>query len=307
MPGLTAYSGLATPRPAAQPMPLPHGAQFVTRTHTGPAGTRSYRLYIPASAGQHPRGLVVMLHGCKQDADDFAAGTNMNARAEEHGLLVAYPNQTQAANPQACWNWFNPADQARDAGEPAIIAGLTQALMTEFGIGREHSFVAGLSAGAAMAVVMGETYPDLYAAVGAHSGLAYRSAGDVMSAFAVMRGDAPGATRRPAPGAQDRPPVRLIVFQGTADATVHASNAERIVAQAKSHLGPAEARSETERGRAGRAYSRTTVFGPDEVPLVESWLVEGAGHAWAGGRPEGSYTDPSGPDASAEMMRFFLA
>jgi len=307
MTDLGAFSGLATPRPAPAPADLPPGAQFVTRSFAGPAGSRAFRLYIPASAAGGARGLLVMLHGCKQDADDFAAGTGMNAQAEAHGLLVAYPNQTQAANPSACWNWFNPADQMRDAGEPAIIAGLTRALAAEFGIGRDDTFVAGLSAGAAMAVVMGETYPDLYAAVGAHSGLAYRSANDAMSAFTAMRGDVSVEAGPAAQAPAVRPPVRTIVFQGTADATVNAANGGRIVAQAEARLADGETHGVTERGKAGRAYSRTMVFDRSEVPLVEYWLVEGAGHAWSGGKPAGSYTDPAGPDASAAMMRFFLA
>ncbi|MDQ0396000.1 extracellular catalytic domain type 1 short-chain-length polyhydroxyalkanoate depolymerase [Labrys monachus] len=304
MPDFSALSG--TPRPARVAQPLPPGAQFVTRSFAGPAGARSYRLYIPAAAAQGARGLVVMLHGCKQDADDFAAGTGMNARAEEYGLVIAYPNQSQGANPSACWNWFNPADQTREAGEPAIIAGMTRALQAEFSVPRDRTFVAGLSAGAAMAVVMGETHPDLYAAVGAHSGLAYRSANDAMSAFAAMRGEVPGGLVRDLPAA-DAAPVRMIIFQGRADGTVHPSNAERIAERARSRLPVSETRTQPGSTQTGRSFSRTTVFDRSGIPLVDCWMIDGAGHAWAGGHAEGSYTDPSGPDASAEMVRFFLA
>ena len=227
---------------AIPPLLIPDGAQFVSRSFTCVAGTRAYKLYIPASAPDRPRGLIVMLHGCKQNPDDFAIGTNMNAVAEAHGLLVAYPAQPASANASSCWNWFNPADQARGAGEPSIIAGITREIMSEFSLDRNQVFVAGLSAGGAMAVVMGETYPDLYAAVGTHSGLPYKSANDVMSAFAAMRGEdrhcplsAICAPRRTA-----EPLVRTIVFQGSADPTVNPANADRILDAASRQLGPAK-------------------------------------------------------------------
>ena len=289
----------------SQPPPIPAGAQFVTRSFTCAAGTRAYKLYIPASAADQPRGLVVMLHGCQQNPDDFAAGTNMNAVAEEHGLLVAYPAQVASANASSCWNWFNPCDQMRDAGEPAIIAGITRKIVSEFHVDRRKVFVAGLSAGGAMAAVMAETYPDLYAAAGIHSGLAYQSASDVMSAFAAMRGETE-ATRHPKPQAATelKPRVRTIVFHGAADSTVRPSNGDSIVSAASRRSAP----STYERGRSanGRCYTRSVIAGEDGVPAVEYWLVDDAGHAWSGGRPEGSYTDPLGPDASREMMRFFL-
>ena len=218
------------PRPAPH-LPLPDGARFEARSYTGEAGARGYRLYVPASAKRRARGLVVMLHGCTQTPDDFAAGTGMNALAEAHGLLVAYPGQTAADNPNACWNWFRPKDQARGTGEPAIIAGLTAAVAAEFAIPSDRIFVAGLSAGGAMAAILGEAYPDLYAAVGVHSGLARGAASDVRSAFAAMR-------RAPALGAPrpaGRTP-RVIVFHGGADATVHPSNAAEIVARASAGI-----------------------------------------------------------------------
>lgn len=300
--GLTGSTGLAT-LPA-----LPEGAQFQTRSFTCMAGTRSYRLYIPASAPNRPRGLVVMLHGCKQNPDDFAAGTGMNAVAEANSLLVAYPGQTGADNASSCWNWFRPGDQGRDSGEPSIIAGITREIMSEFGIERRQVFVAGLSAGGAMAAVMGETYPDIYAGVGIHSGLACGSANDVMSAFAAMRGDAglPGHTcSRTANGASN--PIRTIVFHGAGDRTVHPSNADRIVAAAAPHWADSTVRKESGRGAGGRTYTRTVLVDPAELPVVEHWLVDGAGHAWSGGQAAGSYTDPKGPDASSEMVRFFLS
>jgi poly(hydroxyalkanoate) depolymerase family esterase len=290
-----------------QPPPIPEGAQFLNRSFTCTAGARNYRLYIPASASERAGGLVVMLHGCKQDPDDFAAGTNMNVVAERYGVLVAYPGQLASANTSSCWNWFRPADQLRDAGEPAIIAGLTREIMEEFGLRRGQVFVAGLSAGGAMAAVMGETYPDLYAGVGIHSGLAYGVANDVVTAFAAMRGDT-GAIRgiKPAQtGSESR--IRTIVFQGSADAVVHPSNAERIINAAAPQIAPGAVRREIGASSAGRSYTRTVITAADGDLAVEYWLIAGAGHAWSGGNPSGSYADPAGPDASTEMMRFFFA
>ena len=291
----------------APPPAVPDGARFLARSFACAAGKRSYRLYIPASAPERPQGLVVMLHGCKQDPDDFAAGTGMNAVAEAHGLLVAYPGQTGADNASSCWNWFRPADQMRDVGEPSIIAGITEEIMSEFELDGSRVYIAGLSAGGAMAAVMGETYPDLYAAVGIHSGLAYGSANDVMSAFSAMRGEVGLTTRMKPPvatGGASR--IRTIVFQGNADRTVHPSNARRIVAAASPADADPAVRKETGRAGGGRSYERTTVLERDGTPVVEYWLVEGAGHAWSGGQAAGSYTDPAGPDASREMVRFFL-
>lgn len=288
-------------KPTSRPA-IPDGAQFLSRSFTCPAGARDYKLYVPASAADCPRGVVVMLHGCKQDPNDFAVGTNMNAIAERHGLLVAYPSQTRSANTASCWNWFNPADQVRDAGEPAIIAGLTRDIVSAFGLDRCKVFVAGLSAGGAMAAVMSATYPDLYAAAGIHSGLAYRSASDVISAFAAMRGAGEAPSNEKAPKAGPR--VRTIVFHGARDRTVHPANADRVVDAARSQL--ALDRLDKKGFTGGRHYTSTIFFGLDGVPFVELWRIVGAGHAWSGGNPNGSFADSKGPDASAEMVRFFL-
>ena len=280
--------------------PLPEGAQFLARSFACAAGSRGYKLYVPASAHGQPRGLIVMLHGCKQNPDDFAVGTNMNAVAETHGLLVAYPAQTGAANASACWNWFSPADQKRDAGEPAIIAGLTRDLIAEFALSRARIFVAGLSAGGAMAAIMGEAYPDLYCAIGIHSGLATGLASDVMTAFAAMRGDAGLASGQP----RDSTALRTIVFHGSADTMVHPANASRIVAAAS--VQPGQAQTRHDGTAAGRSFERSVSCARDGTPMLESWLIKGAGHAWSGGQAGGSYTDRKGPDASAQMVRFFL-
>ena len=290
--------------PAAPPQ-IPVGAQFLARSYACGAGNRQYKLYIPADRADGPQGLVVMLHGCTQSPDDFAVGTGMNAIAEAHGLLVAYPEQTGAHNAQSCWNWFRPGDQRRDVGEPAIIAGITRALIAEFDIDPARVYAAGLSAGGAMAAVMGEAYPELYAAIGVHSGLPYGSARDVVSAFAAMRAEQGGHHPLPrlAAGGQA---VRTIVFHGTADRTVHPSNAERIIAAARARAAEGEVRHFEGCSLSGRAYTRTIALTPDGAAAAELWLIEGAGHAWSGGQAAGSYTDPTGPDASAEMVRFFL-
>lgn len=278
--------------------PLPEGARFDAHTFTCAQGSRAYRVYVPASATKGATGLVVMLHGCTQDPEDFAAGTGMNALAETHGFVVLYPHQSRGENAQSCWNWFRRGDQRRDMGEPAILAGMTRKLAAEHGVGAERTFAAGLSAGAAMAVILGQTYPDVFAAVGAHSGLSYGSATDVMTAFAAMGGQGEAVTTA-------GKGVPTIVFHGTADATVHPSNARRIVADAVAG-GPrqtveTEAKGET----AGRRFTREISRDVDGRAFLESWTIEGLGHAWSGGQSAGSYTEMQGPNASAEMIRFF--
>ncbi|MEX0852763.1 MAG: PHB depolymerase family esterase [Bauldia sp.] len=293
---------------ARAPPPVPDGAEFVTRSFSCQAGSRTYKLYVPRRRDDPLTALVVMLHGCTQSPDDFATGTGMNELAEEHGFLVAYPTQPRTANPSSCWNWFNPKDQLRDAGEPSIIAGLTRAIIAEFNIDSRRVFVAGLSAGGAMAVVMGANYPDLYSAVGIHSGLPHGAAADVVSAFAAMRGEpvlGPSLPRAHQPAGKPSRPVRTIVFHGDADQTVHPSNGEQIIAAA--FVSRLDGGTETETGSAGgRLYVRSVTSDSAGVPFVEHWQIRGAGHAWAGGNPDGSYTDPKGPNASREMVRFFL-
>jgi poly(hydroxyalkanoate) depolymerase family esterase len=299
--------GLGRSVPTQEP-PLPDGAMFLDLRYSCAAGARRYRLYIPSSAGEGLQGLIMMLHGCTQSPEDFAAGTGMNALAEEHRLLIAYPAQSRGDNSMSCWNWFRPGDQMRDTGEPAIIAGLTESVRVQYAIPNGRVFVAGLSAGGAMAAIMGETYPELYEAIGVHSGLAYGSANDVMSAFTVMRGqvgiELPPSNKHGAAGTESHP--RMIVFHGSADTTVHPANAERIVAAARC-AAPMGA-SRTERGATGegRGYRRTVETRPDGTAGIECWMIEGGGHAWSGGHPSGSYVDPDGPDASAVMVRFFL-
>lgn len=284
---------------ALAPQPMPDGARFLDASFTDTTGSRPYKLYIPSTLrpGLAP-ALVVMLHGCTQSPDDFAAGTRMNEHAEAHGLLVVYPGQPQSANAQKCWNWFSPADQGRDGGEPAMIAGITRQVIREHGADSRRVYVAGLSAGGAAAAIMGATYPDLYAAIGVHSGLACGAARDIPSAFTAMRqGGAPPAAAR-------RGIVPTIVFHADRDGTVHPVNGDHVIAQS----GAAALRAEVQRGQVpgGHGWTRTLHRDAKGSVLIEQWVVHGGGHAWSGGCPAGSYTDPRGPDASREMLRFFL-
>lgn len=264
-------------------------------------GSRDYLLFVPSRWKGERFPLVLMLHGCTQDPEDFACGTRMNVLAQEQGVLVLYPAQTGADNPARCWNWFSRMHQKRIVGEPALLAALTQSVMDTYGVDPQRVYVAGLSAGAAMAVVLGQTWPDVYAAVGVHSGLAFGAAGDVMAALSVMR-NGPGSTEV---AAQDTPPLPVIVFHGDADSTVHPANGAQVITAA---LGGKPAPVELVQGtsEAGQAYTCSRYSSSVTGAAAEHWLLHGAGHAWAGGSADGTFTDPAGPDASREMLRFFL-
>ena len=179
--------GVMKRAPLSTPDIVPEGARFIERTYSSPAGSRTYRLFIPSRYREQPLPLVVMLHGCTQSPDDFAAGTRMNFLAEEQNCFVAYPAQPSQANQAKCWNWFRTADQQRGRGEPSLIAGITRQIMDDYLVDRKRVYVGGLSAGAAAAAIMGATYNDLYAAIGIHSGLACGVATDLPSALVAMR------------------------------------------------------------------------------------------------------------------------
>ncbi|HVF01736.1 MAG TPA: PHB depolymerase family esterase [Rubrobacteraceae bacterium] len=316
LPGLP--NGLPGPMKGAPgPAVVPAGGRFVERSYAGPAGGRAYKLYVPSGyTGQEEVPLVVMLHGCTQNPDDFAAGTSMNELAETHTFLVAYPAQAQNANMQKCWNWFKASDQQRGQGEPAIIAGITRQVIEEYGVADGRVYVAGMSAGGAMAAIMGATYPDLYAAVGVHSGLAPGAAQDLSSAFSAMQGRGTSNAHQDVPTASSEASVPVIVFHGDRDTTVHPSNAEQLLAHYRTVDGTPGGRNAegkpvppvaVRKGQVpdGHAYTRATQRDADGRPIMEHWTVHGLGHAWSGGSCAGSYTDAKGPDASAEMMRFF--
>lgn len=288
------------------------GGTFTDAFYSSAAGSRRYKLFIPGGNITSPLPLVVMLHGCTQTPDDFAVGTGMNELAATRQCFIVYPEQPSSANGMKCWNWFKSSDQHRDSGEPAIIAGITREVMRTAEVDANRVYIAGLSAGGAMAVVLGRTYPDLYAAVGVHSGIPYAAAHDAPSAFAAMKGTAPHPGKRASKIPQLIP---TIVLHGDCDKTVHPSNGEKLAQQFCTGNGSAESGFATRDGEiasdraqvsGGHTYTRTLLRNESGKVVVEYWLVHGAGHAWFGGNPLGSHTDPKGPNASKEILRFFL-
>jgi poly(hydroxyalkanoate) depolymerase family esterase len=319
MPGVLPGAMPSPKEGETDPAVVPTGGRFVERSYTNQTGTRSYKLYTPSGYIGQEVPLVVMLHGCTQSPNDIAAGTQMNRLAEENIFLVAYPAQAQGANMNKCWNWFKTSDQQRGRGEPSLVAGITRQVIDEYNVADGRVYVVGMSAGGAMAAIMAEAYPDLYAAVGIHSGLAPGAAHDMPSAFAAMHQGGPAIPRRVVPIAtptgESARIVPAIVFHGDRDRTVHPRNADRLL----EHYCPAkltgsreEASGSTPRGTVrqgqvagGHAYTRATYRDVGGRAIAERWTVHGLGHAWSGGSSSGSYTDPRGPDASAEMVRFF--
>jgi poly(hydroxyalkanoate) depolymerase family esterase len=294
-------SGTPAPDPRAP-------GEFLEGSFSAAAGTRRYKLYVPSAPASGPRPLIVMLHGCTQDPDDFAAGTAMNALAEEHGCLVLYPEQAREANVSLCWNWFEASHQERDGPEPSLIAGMTRDVIERWQADGTRVYVAGLSAGGAMAAIMAAAYPDLYAAVGVHSGLPVGRARDLITGLAAMK-KAPAGGGRSAGRLRQRVPV--IVFHGDRDDIVHSGNGDAVLEQflhavPGSPVEPLRRLQERAGDAGGRGHTRTAMLDSTGRSVAEFWELHGAGHAWSGGSPAGSYTDPAGPNASAEMLRFFL-
>ena len=291
------------PATAPPERPQPSSGGISTGRFSQGGRTLDYRLFLPTGAGEAPPPLVVMLHGCTQNPEDFAAGTGMDARAQARGCAVLYPAQDAQAHPQRCWNWFKHNHQQRGRGEPALLAALAQSVVRQHALDPRRVYVAGLSAGGAMAAILGQTYPDVFAAAGVHSGLAQGTARDAMSALQAMRTGTGPAARAPSPAARTVP---TIVFHGDADATVHPDHGDHVMAAARPAGGPTPT---VEKGRspAGRAWTVTRHPDAEGRSQAEYWQIHGGGHAWAGGHSAGTYTDPSGPDASGEMLRFFLS
>jgi poly(hydroxyalkanoate) depolymerase family esterase len=309
--GPSVRSGAVEARDGNQHNPHAPG-RFLDASIANDAGHRTYKLYIPGCYRGQALPLVVMLHGCKQDPDDFAEGTRMNLVAEERQCFVLYPAQSKAANHPKCWSWFNAADQERDGGEPSLIADMVRQVIRDYRIDESRVYVAGLSAGGAMAVIMATTYPDLFAAAAIHSGLPYNAANGLFSAISTMK-IGPRRTRGASEPSTDAA-IPMIVFYGDADKVVHPRNGEQVVRQAVSAQGAASndedgasaATGVIEYGASsGRRFTRTVYRDEGGRSVAEQWVIHGAGHAWSGGSGKGSFTDPEGPDASAEMMRFF--
>jgi len=275
---------------------------IVDDTFSDRSGTCTYKVHVPSGFRIKRLPLLVMLHGCTQTPDDIAAGTRLNSLSDELSCFIAYPAQSQAANASLCWNWFREGDQKRDRGEPVIIAGITRAVIRRYNIESTRVFVAGLSAGAAMAVTLAATYPELYAAVGSHSGLAYRSARNMLSGWAAMR---TGDVHIHPLGV---PAIPLIAFHGQSDETVNPRNTDKLIAQWLASVPPRSLPYSDvhETGESnGRNYRRSQHRNGRGELRIEQWLVSGLGHAWSGGEA-GRFADPKGPDASREMLRFFL-
>jgi poly(hydroxyalkanoate) depolymerase family esterase len=284
--------------------------EFVSKRFDADEGSLQYKLFIPGGRAGPSMPLIVMLHGGGQDADDFALETGMNQLAEQHKCFVLYPQQSAGANWSMCWNWFDDTHHHRGQGEPALIAALTRKVIAEHPIERNRIFVAGLSAGGAMAIILGRTYPDLFAAVGSHSGLAYGSATDCYGAIQAMK---EGIDARDLPSQPAGVSVPVIVFHGDSDFTVHPRNSTSIVQQfrdsyeAQAWHAPVSVSVSKETGEAGgRAFTRQVHKGKAGQVVAEHWTINGSGHAWSGGARRGRYTDVEGPDASKEMLRFFL-
>lgn len=296
---LTTPTWTQTPKTSQSNMTVPKGAIFSSASHECKARTRSYRLYVPAAASAgDPMPLVVMLHGCGQSSRDFARDTGMNTLAEEFGFIVLYPAQTRDAHKLRCWNWYRSEDQERESGEPALIANMTRRIIDAQNVDPARVYVAGLSAGAAMALMLSTTFPDIFAAVGVHSGLAVGAAHDAASVTRAMQGGSPGR--------RHGLPMPTVIFHGDRDNVVHPRNGRYVSLRALEPYGSLDRTERTGMTEEGRRYTRVLHRNGKGRPYVEQWTVHGSGHAWSGGVANGIYTDATGPDASRAMVQFFL-
>lgn len=290
---------------------------------SGSYGGHNYKLYIPSgyAAGQRSP-LLLMMHGCLQDPSQFATTTAMNALAETGTALVIYPEQPTSANGARCWNWFNPGDQGRGAGEPGFMAGLVGQIQGQYTIDAERVYAVGFSAGGGMATVLGATYPDLFAAIVVASGLEYAAASSSGSAFGVMQSGGPDPLRQGQAAYQAMGPrarvVPVLVFHGSKDTTVAPINGQQALTQfartddladdgsANGSISGTPALTETLQVPGGRSYTHYVYNDGAGRPLLERYLIDGMAHAWSGGRGS-SYADAKGPDATALTWAFLMA
>jgi len=304
-----------------------HAGKWVIGTASSKSGSRKFRLWVPRHHdGREPSPLVMLLHGCGQSAKDLAKICGMNAIAERDNFLVVYPEQPTAANLLRCWNWFDPKHQARESGEPSILAAVVEQAVSSHNVDPDRVYVAGLSAGAAMAVVMGATYPDLFMAIGVVAGLEFAAATTAAAGLGAITRGGPDpshqgllAFQAMSEGLREKPKRRMpvIVFQGAADPYLNPVNADQVLAQwarTNDYLDGnedgkrlLEQAGEITAGSVPGSYSFQKCKYEDSAGrlLMEKWLVEGLGHAWPGSPSAGRFADPNGPNASEEMWRFF--
>ncbi len=287
--------------------------RWIRRRYTGTAGTRLYDVYVPGGARRGRMPMVLLLHGCRQTGTDFGRDSGFAELADTAGFVLVMPRQEVQHQLQRCWRWYDAEHQQRDEGEPAILRGIVDdvPLVLPGGrIDRRRVFVAGLSAGGAMALILATTYPDVFAAAGVHSATAYRSATRGVNALGAMaaRGAGPdsGAAGRMAP---------VVLLHGTDDAIVRPPNADRIVDQwlasrrgAVNGPGRAAVRplaSTKALVVGGRRCLRTRWYTVGGRRVLEYWRVDGLGHAWSGGSARAAFIDRAGPSAAQVMWTFF--
>ena len=301
-----------SPVPAA-PASLPTASgEFLERRFSGRAGSRNYKLYVPSGDTTSPLPLLVMLHGCTQNPSDFATGTRANRWGQSRQCLVVYPEQIQRANSHRCWNWFRPLDQQAGRGEPAIIAGIVKQVVDELRVDARRVYVAGLSAGGAMAAIMAREYPELFAAAAVHSGLPAGAAHDVTSALTVMKSGRANVASSAGATPAIRRIVPVIALHGDVDSTVNPANSDRLIESAVERYRllnpdvPLQKIAQTiDATDNSRAFHRTRYSASSGASIIEQWVIRGAGHAWSGGDAAGSYADARGPDATAAILDFF--
>jgi poly(hydroxyalkanoate) depolymerase family esterase len=305
---------------------------WIAGTARAAGGSRNFKLWVPATLGKNENKnkdrawpLVMLLHGCTHDAEDMAAISGMNAVADANRFLVVYPEQSRMANLLKCWKWFNPKHQMRDAGEPSILAAVVEQVCSSHNVDRDRVYVAGVSAGGAMASILAATYGDIFAGAAIFAGAEFKAATSFSEALAAMTRGGPDPVRqgqlafeamRSGLARKNRRRMPVIVFHGTADNRVHPINADQAITQwsktneclAAQHAENGFRLTETvidAKEPDGYPYRKHIYVDSDARVLMEKWLVEGLGHAWSGSPKPSKYGDPKGPKASAEIWRFF--